>query len=145
MDEKAKHAEYARKHMGGRVLKNICLATRKSLKNAQTLQKTKSPKNTPRMPFSGPGSVFFRIPRAFLILLAGFSSNFAKSGPSSGNFSVSECPCANFHVAKVSLFRPPTPSSLFQQHLYPCWAQRAESAIIRPSTTICLSQDVRAK
>ena len=45
-----------------------------------------------------------RIPRVFLILLAGFSANFAQSGPISGHFSLSGCQSAIFHVGQVSLF-----------------------------------------
>ena len=61
MDEKAKHSEYARTPRGERVLKNTCLATHKKIEHAQPLQKTKSAKNTPRMPFSGPGSALFGV------------------------------------------------------------------------------------
>ena len=99
----------ARKHMGERVLKTSVWRPAEIWKMFNLSNKRKVRKTPPNAVFR-PWECFFRIPHAFLILLAGFSSNFAKFGPTSGHCSVLLCPCASVHVAKVSLFRPPMAS-----------------------------------
>ena len=81
MDEKAKHREHIRKIWTRKSWKkNVFWRTCEIFKNVQPLTKTKSAKNTPPNAIFRPWECFFRIPHAFLILLAGFSSNFAKPG-----------------------------------------------------------------
>ena len=85
--------------LGGRVT---------SFKNAHLPPKTTSAQNAPRKPLSGPPcGCFFLIPRVFLLLPAGFLTNFAKSGPVSGHFCLCSVLARLFYVAKGSLFRPP--------------------------------------
>ena len=68
----------------------------------------KRAKNNPKNAVSRPWECFLRIPRVFLILLAGFSADFAQSGPISGHFSLSGCDRAIFMSENFHFFRPPT-------------------------------------
>ena len=103
MDEAAKHEKHTCTNTDEQVVKASFGERVKFRRNAHPLPKAKTAKKRTSHAVSRPCVFFFRIPHAFLILLAGFSPNLAAFSPVSGHFYLVECFCARFHVAKVLL------------------------------------------
>ena len=105
VDEKAKHGEHTRKVWTSQSWKKRLLANPRNFEKCPAPPKNEKCEKHPPNAVFRPWECFFRIPHAFLILLAGFSSNFAKSAPISGRVSVFGCPCDfSFMLQKLHFF-----------------------------------------